>query len=99
MLALQVAAVVVLAVTWYRVAAHRWENDAYGYWIAWHGGLYDIALPAIRLGGLAVAVRAVPFLVGRSRLAFLIPSPLLRLWGVRPAATQSMPGRNDRLPV
>lgn len=42
MTVLQVAAVVVLAVTWYRIAAHRWENDAYGYWIAWEGGLYDI---------------------------------------------------------
>lgn len=295
MLALQVAAAVVLAVTWYRVAAHRWENDAYGYWIAWHGGLYDIpwlvhgaytyspavaeafypwtllswkyawaiesfaqvaalaviagpilavllfyvplnllagypnpvaatigngnieilialaivaayrwpsawalvlhtkitpavgilwyairrewrnlalavlpalaiaaisaavapdlwgqwfgllqtagaaetasreaviplpllarlpiaiglviwgartnrywtvpvagmlALPAIRLGGLAVVVGAVPFLVGRSRLAFLIPTPLLRLWGIEPLATQSMPRRNEQV--
>ena len=42
MTAIQIIALGILLVTWYRVAAHRWENDAYGYWIAWHGGLYDI---------------------------------------------------------
>ncbi len=39
---IQLAAVAILLVTWYRVALDRWENDAYGYWIAWQGGLYDV---------------------------------------------------------
>lgn len=39
---IQLAAIAILLVTWYRVSAHRWENDAYGYWVAWNGGLYDI---------------------------------------------------------
>jgi hypothetical protein len=44
-----------------------------------------LALPAIQLGGFALAMGAVPFLIGRDRrLSMLIPSPLLRLWGIRP---------------
>ena len=44
-----------------------------------------LALPAIALGGFALGIGAVPFLIGRDRrLAMLIPSPLLRLWGIQP---------------
>jgi hypothetical protein len=41
-----------------------------------------LALPAIRLGGLAVAVAAVPFLLAGSRFSFLVPEALLRLWAI-----------------
>jgi hypothetical protein len=54
------------------------------YWLVPIGAM--LALPAIRIGGVAVAVGAVPFLLAGSRLAWLLPAPLGRLWGIGPAA-------------
>ena len=38
----QIAAALVLLVIWAQLARHPWQNDAYAYWNAWKGGLYDL---------------------------------------------------------
>ncbi len=38
----QVVALGVVGLIWLNEFQHPWRNDAWGYWIAWDGGLYDI---------------------------------------------------------